>query len=157
MSDIPPLATLSSSAPRRIVALGILLVLGGMLLMIAFGPQPFSVLWRLGLGAFGLAVLYLSGMMLRATRGQLILTADALVDADGTVLAKTDDIQSVNRGAFAIKPSNGFMLILSQPAPRAWRPGLWWRLGRRVAVGGITPGQQTRIMAEQIEQILMTR
>jgi hypothetical protein len=80
-----------------------------------------------------------------------------LTDSEGTVLARVEDIVAVNRGAFAIKPSNGFTLTLKNPAPRAWQPGLWWRLGRRVAVGGVTPGSQARPMADIIAVMVARR
>jgi hypothetical protein len=73
------------------------------------------------------------------------------------VLARIDDVVAVDRGMFAIKPSNGFMLKLKTPAPRAWHPGLWWRLGRRLAVGGVTPGSQTRPVADIISVMIAER
>ena len=72
-------------------------------------------------------------------------------DSDGTVIARLDNIEKVDRSAFAMKPSNGFLIILKEPGPRVWRPGLWWRLGRRVAVGGVTNGAHTRPMADMMK------
>jgi hypothetical protein len=66
------------------------------------------------------------------------------------VIARWDEIKRVERGALAFKPSNGFLLTLEQPQPRAWVPGLWWRVGRRVGIGGITPAGEGRYMADQI-------
>jgi hypothetical protein len=92
-----------------------------------------------------------------ATTRKLFLTEEALTDSEGTMIARVEDIVAVNRGAFAMKPSNGFTLTLKNPAPRAWQPGLWWRLGRRVAVGGVTPGSQARPMADIIAIIIARR
>jgi hypothetical protein len=41
------------------------------------------------------------------------------------VLARIDEIASLDRGTFAFKPSNGFLLRLSRKGTRVWRPGLW--------------------------------
>jgi hypothetical protein len=49
-----------------------------------------------------------------------------------------------------MKPSNGFTVVMETKQPRAWAPGLWWRVGRRVGVGGVTGASQTKFMAEQI-------
>ena len=94
--------------------------------------------------------------MRRATQYALILTDRALleVDADGQpgrVLATLDGIAAVERGTFAMKPSNGFLLRLEQPAGRVWAPGLWWRMGRRIGVGGVLSAPQTKAMAQIIE------
>ena len=40
------------------------------------------------------------------------------------------------------------MLKTRTPGPRVWRPGIWWRIGRRVGIGGVMPGHQTKAMAE---------
>ena len=75
-------------------------------------------------------------------------------DSSGTVLARIDEIRSVVRGTFALKPSNGFTLVLNSKKPRAWMPGLWWRLGRRVGVGGVTNAGQAKFMAERISMMI---
>jgi hypothetical protein len=63
----------------------------------------------------------------------------------------------VERGAFALKPSNGFTLVMKHKSPRAWAPGIWWRTGYRVGVGGVTAAGQSRFMAEQIALMIARR
>ncbi len=38
-----------------------------------------------------------------------------------------------------------------------WRPGLWWRVGRRIGVGGMTPASQTKFMSEIIAAMIAQR
>lgn len=151
------LATLDATGPRRFVGLGMLLFLGGLLLYVAFARPPAHLGWQALLIGFGLFSLWLAHRMQTATTRKLLLTEDALIDSEGTVLARIDEIEAVERGMFAMKPSNGFMLKLKNPAPREWHPGLWWRLGRRLAVGGVTPGRQARPMADMISVMLTQR
>ena len=151
------LATIDPTGPRRYVGLGMLLFLGGLLLYVAFARPPAVIGWQLLLIGLGLVALWLAHRMQSATRKKLHLTKTALVDSDGTVLTLIDDIDAVERGMFAMKPSNGFMLKLKNPAPREWHPGLWWRWGRRLAVGGVTPGSQARPMADIIAVIIARR
>lgn len=140
---------LRATAPRRLIGVTAMTGLGVMLLVIAF-RAPGAPVWQVVLGLFGLAALWGAKVMWEATSHALILTDDALVDSDGTVVAPFDQIAKVDRSPFAMKPSNGFLLILKEPAPRVWRPGLWWRWGRRVAVGGVTAGAHTKPMADMI-------
>jgi hypothetical protein len=42
------------------------------------------------------------------------------------------------------------MIRLKTPASRVWAPGLWWRFGKRVGVGGVTPAGQGKAMADVI-------
>lgn len=151
------LAEVDPSGPRRWIAIGMLLALGGLLIYIAFAQPPSGLGWQVFLVAVGLFCLWGSHRLQAATSRKLYLTETVLRDSDGVVLARTDDIIAVDRGMLAIKPSNGFMLKLQNPAPRAWQPGLWWRFGRRLAVGGVTPGSQTRPMADIISVMIARR
>jgi len=144
------LARIEASAPRRMIGVGAMLLLGGLLLYIAFAQPPESLLWRVFLLVLGGVALWFSSRMWVSTGHALILTDEALSDSDGTVIARLDQIARVDRSMFAAKPSNGFLLILKDPALRAWRPGLWWRVGRRVAVGGVTAGSATKPVADMI-------
>ncbi|MBT8412545.1 MAG: hypothetical protein KJP02_12225 [Octadecabacter sp.] len=149
MPDQDIIATMQASLARRIFAYGAVLLLGALLVLLAF-VQPPELGWQLFLIALGAGALVVAERLRRATLMGLVLTPDALCDTSGTVLARIEDIASVDRGAFAFKPSNGFILRLKTKAPRAWAPGLWWRFGKRVGVGGVTPSGPGRFMAEQI-------
>ncbi|MBL4559156.1 MAG: hypothetical protein JKP98_25190 [Rhodobacteraceae bacterium] len=60
------------------------------------------------------------------------------------------EIERVDRGALAFKPSGGFVLHLAAPGTAGWAPGLWWRVGRRLGVGGATNPMEGRAMADII-------
>jgi hypothetical protein len=124
------------------------ILLGAILLWIATVPQP-NVLLQIVFLVAALWVLWGGYRMHVATSEQIILTRKALLSASGEVLARVDNVARVNRGVFAFKPSNGFLVRLKTPeGPAAWRPGLWWRRGTYLGVGGVVPGGQSRAMAE---------
>ena len=148
------LATVTVSAPRRWLALGMLALLGVLLVHFGFSAPPESLLLQVFVIALGIASMALAVKMHRGTSSTVELTRAGLRDGDGTVMAPIEMIERVDRGAFAFKPSNGFMLRLSKGQGRVWRPGLWWRLGRRVGVGGVTPGNQTKVMAEILQVLI---
>ena len=145
-----PLLRVRASPPRRAAAVAMLGALGGLLLAVALAAPPAALGWRLFLLAFGAAALGLAWRLWRATAAALVLTPEGLHDSEGREIAPLADIVSVERGMLAFKPSNGFLLHLARPGPRHWAPGLWWRLGRRVAVGGVTGAGATRAMADLI-------
>jgi len=156
MSDPQPIAVLAATQPRRWLAWGMLTLLGLLLVLVALRHPP-APLWQAYLLLFGIGSVVMADWLRRATQGVLTLYPDALVDSDGTVLARLADIRSIDRGAFAFKPSNGFILRLERRGTRVWRPGLWWRFGRRIGVGGVVPSAPARVMAEQIALMLATR
>lgn len=155
MSD-EVLARVSASAPRRWFGILSLVFLAGLLLYVAAATPP-TPAWQLLLVAIGLSALWLAQAMYKATALSLSLTREALTDSEGVVLARLEDIAAVERGAFAMKPSNGFVLKMNRPQARRWRPGLYWSLGKRVAVGGVTPGSQAKPMADAIAILLAER
>ncbi len=149
MNDDEVLARVSASMGRRILGVTSVGLLGLFLIYIAFTRPP-AFGWQIFLLAFGGASLWLADLMRRATAEVIELTETELRDTSGTVIARMDDISGIDRGFFAFKPSNGFLLKTKKPGPRAWRPGLWWRAGRRIGVGGMTPGSQSKAMSEII-------
>jgi len=148
------LLKLTPSPARRVVAAAVLAMTGGLLLYLAINAPQAVLLWQVFLAAIGALMLWSAVRLWRATADGLELSRTALRSTDGTVLCRIDDISGVERGTFAFKPSNGFVLRLDEAsAGWAWAPGLWWRLGRRIGVGGVTPGPQGKIMAELIAEL----
>ncbi|MDB4053267.1 hypothetical protein N9499_04925 [Octadecabacter sp.] len=134
---------------RRYFAYGAVFILGAMLIFLAF-VQPPAFGWQVFLIALGAGTLVVAERLRRATMLGLIMTETDLRDTKGQILTTLDNIKSVDRGAFAFKPSNGFVLRLHNSAPRVWAPGLWWRFSTRIGVGGVTPAGPAKYMAEQI-------
>lgn len=150
-----PLATLSVSPGRRIFGLAVLGGLGLLLLRMFFAGGAGwldALVLVMGLGA-----VLAAWVMYRATKLSVHLRPDGLYDSDDTCLAALDDIAAVDRGTFAFKPSNGFLLRTRSKGSRLWRPGLYWRFGRRIGVGGITRAAEAKQMADVLAVMLAER
>lgn len=147
-----PIAILSPSRPRRILATAMMAGVGAMLIEAATGAQ--TVPAQALLAGFGVVCLVGAWAVYQATGGALLLMRAGLQDASGRVLASRANIVRIERSAFTLRPSNGFLLVLARPMPLAWAPGLWWRVGRYAGVGGITARADTRLMAETVAQWL---
>ncbi len=155
MSD-PFQPKIAASQPRRWLGVGMLLFLGGLLIYVAFATPP-DLAWQVFLLLMGGASLWVGDKMRRATEGWIELSDEGLVTHTGEVIARIDEIEKVERGMLAFKPSNGFMIKTKNPAARRWEPGLWWRMGRRIGVGGVTAASQSKVMADLISAKLMMR
>ncbi|PHQ81352.1 MAG: hypothetical protein COB65_10235 [Thalassobium sp.] len=142
-------ARVGASPIRRAFAFGVLFVLGAMMILIAF-VQPPSFALQMMLIIFGAVVLWVAERMRRATTTVIELTKDGLRDSTGVLDIPFDQMLRVERGVFAMKPSNGFVLITRDKGASGWAPGLWWRVGRRLGVGGVTAAGAGKFMAEQI-------
>ncbi|MFN3822576.1 MAG: hypothetical protein ACK4RN_01235 [Pseudorhodobacter sp.] len=151
------LARLWPSGPRRVIGAVILLSLGVFVLYLALWEPPSSISLRLFLLVFGAIVIFGCLRLWQSTEAGLELTARELREAGGRRLALVSEMQSASRGPFAFKPSNGFMVVLDRSGPAAWAPGLWWRVGRRIGVGGVTSSNEARFMAEAINDLIVAR
>lgn len=156
MSDSEIITGIIPSAPRRLFGTGVLYALGGVLLYAAVTnpPTPVFALFLVGMGALSL----FGGWKMWQVTGRMIeLTEDELRLSDGTLICKTADIHKIDRSFFAFKPSNGFLVTTKVSYPAAWAPGLWWRFGKRIGVGGVTPGSEGKIMADTLAALVAER
>jgi len=150
------LAVVEASKGRRMAACGIIYILGLLLIYIALSDPPALPL-LLAVLALGIGAIALAEALRRTALPDILLTEDAIATRDGQIIAQIDNIISVDRGAFAFKPSNGFTLKLKAKQPRGWAPGLWWRFGRYVGVGGAVSAGQTKFMADQTAILVAMR
>lgn len=87
----------------------------------------------------------------RERHAHLLLADDGLRNHRGELLVGYDEIERVHRGLFALRPAQGLAISLRTPHQAAFVPGLYWRFGRRIGIGGATQPGSTRAFAEHIE------
>ncbi|MHA6262471.1 hypothetical protein ACXYMO_04650 [Arenibacterium sp. CAU 1754] len=150
------LATIEPSIARRWVGIVMLAALGGLSIYVALASSP-ALSWQMFLLVVGTTTIFLASRLWRATETALELTETELRERGGQIIVKIDDIESLDRGVFAFKPSNGFLIKAKTNGPRGWRPGLWWRIGRRIGIGGVVSPAQTKMVSEIISAMLMQR
>ena len=155
MRDEEVLIDIRPSPIRRWMALLALGVLAILLTGLAIGDVP--DLWRLFFVLLGVGVLWSGNKLRAATLDGLVLTRAGLRTESGVMLAPVENIAKVERGVFAFKPSNGFLVRLKEADGKGWAPGLWWKLGRRIGVGGTLSGGQTRAMADMMNVLVLER
>ena len=150
------LAIVETSSVRRWMGVIMLAGLGGLLLYMALAAPP-DLIWQVVLIGAGLLGLWMAERMRRATEHRIELTAHELRSSEGQRIALISDIVSIDRGVLAFKPSNGFLVRVSVPGSRIWRPGLWWRFGSRIGIGGVTSAGQAKAMSDIIGVLLAQR
>ncbi|MEM7643654.1 MAG: hypothetical protein AAF366_14145 [Pseudomonadota bacterium] len=148
---------LAPSPARRIFGLLTQGLLGLLLIWIGLATPPEDLGWRAFLLVLGAIALVLAIRGWTGSAVPLVLSPKGLYQADGTAVAPLESIESIDRALFTFKPSNGFLIRLKEPLGRAWVPGMWWRVGRRVGVGGVTGGAQTKIVADALSAMVARR
>lgn len=147
---------IQAAPARRIFGAASLGLLGLILVYLGFTLQG-AFVGRVFLLAIGAFALWATTLLWAASSQALELTDDELRESSGAVLVKVDQIDRVERGTFAFKPSNGFMIILKDRHSRSWRPGVWWRFGKRIGVGGVLNAGQNKAMAEILTALLVKK
>lgn len=142
--------TVSRPEPLRwfiLIAIAALVVVTASLAKKASTDSPLTSLLTI---CFCLAMIWFGWSLYQARASVVTFDGERLYDDAGVEICAFDEIATVERGMALFKPSSGFVLTLREEKPRAWSPGLWWRIGKRVGVGGATPGRAGRDMADAI-------
>lgn len=152
------LASIDPQPARRWAAVGMIGALGVIVWGVAAMRPPEAFGWMLFLVFFGASALWLAWSMWHATGRVLELTRSELREVGGRVLCTLDNVERVDRGAFAFKPAGGFLVKLKEPAgERVYAPGIWWRWGRSLAVGGVTSRQDGKNVADMMIVMMVER
>lgn len=124
---------------------------------ISFASAGEAILLSLLMALVGAGAGFVAVSLFRTPARAIMFDGERLVDDSGLELCTLDDIVSVDRGFAMWKPSNGFALTLKSGKPAGWSPGLWWRHGAKIGVGGATPGRSARNMADALTAALAQR
>lgn len=104
------------SPTRRLFSVAMMVGLGGLLIFLAAGAGEMALVWKAFMLLCGGGALAIAARSWRATQDHLVLTAETLELNTGEVICRIDEVQKVERGAFAFKPSNGFVVLLKREA-----------------------------------------
>ena len=155
MDDV--IVKLEPSLGRRwfgAIALG---MLGLSLIWVTFSRPPDGLFLKIIVPVIGALFIWQAQWNLRVTKHGLYLTKEGLFDGQNEQVCALYNMAEVDRGVFAFKPSNGFLVRLHEAEPKGWAPGLYWCLGRRLGVGGATHPAQNKQLAQAIEVLIMER
>ena len=153
MKDV--IATLEPTLGRRWFGVFVLSILGSLLIIFTMTQSPEDLSLKIVFLIVGLLFIWQAQWNLRVTKYGLYLTKEGLFDAQNSLICPLYNMAEVDRGMFAFKPSNGFLIRLHEAQPKGWAPGLYWRLGRRLGIGGATDPSQNKAMARALELLIM--
>ncbi|WP_299659649.1 hypothetical protein [uncultured Ruegeria sp.] len=150
------LASIEASSARRWTGIGMLATVGALVIYVALASPP-QIGWQIFLIVVGGGAFWQAHRMWHSTQDRIELTQSELRTSSGQVICKVEDVETVDRGVFAFKPSNGFIIKTRTPGSFDWFPGLWWRIGRRIGIGGVTAAAETKFMSEMMSAMLAQR
>lgn len=149
-------AKVTVSGARFQFAFLVQIALGLLLIYMAF-ISPAGIVAKALIVVMGVAMLFQANRLRASANREIWLTDAGIVTNDGLVLAEMDQVLNVSRGSFAMKPSNGFSVTLRDKHSALWVPGLWWRFGKQLGIGGVTGAGAAKFMAEQLALRIITK
>ncbi len=155
MDDV--IARLEPSLGRRWFGALSLGALGLVLIWYTFTQPQDMLLLRILTPVLGVAFIWQAQWNLRVSKTGIYLTRQGLFDAQNRQIVALYNMAEVDRGVFAFKPSNGFLIRLHEAEPKGWAPGLYWRFGKRLGIGGATHPGHNKMMSDAIEVLIMER
>lgn len=154
----PVLQSLSASRLRLFSILALLLIFAAIMVQIAVELPSDRLATKAGLALLGAVLIWQAVRVWSSSRHRIELTPTGLRwSKTGAYLARIEDIRDVNTSIIAFRPATGFLVILNAPAPAATAPGLWWRVGKRIGIGGVTAKYEAKAMAEMLREMTRAR
>ena len=77
-----------------------------------------------------------------------------LYDLHENLICRISDIQRVDSSPYTFKSANGFIIILKEKTSFQLVPGLYWRLGRRISVGGLISKNESKLLSTAVANFL---
>lgn len=148
MSDV--IMKIQPSTGRRLFGVVVLCLSAFVMLNFAFKEVTHSMVLKAILFGMGVVFLWQAQANLRFAKAALILKREGLFDDRGQLICALSNMVMIDRGWFSFKPSNGFLIRLRESENWKWSPGLYWRIGRRLGVGGSISPAQTKAMSDKL-------
>jgi len=152
-----PLAAVRRPEWLRMTVVILLIAMSATLLWAIYGDARLPGLQTIVLTVVAAGVGWLALAVYRAKGSTVVLTKEGFYDDEGELLCPLSEVERVDASLISFRPSKGFLVRLKSPAERGWSPGLWWRVGRRFAVGGATPGRDGKVMADLLANMIASR
>ena len=148
MSDV--ILKIKPSAGRRIFGIIILCLVAVIMMNYAFGDKAQSIVLRFILLLMAVVFLWQAQANLRFIGAALILKREGLFDDQGALICSLSNINQIDRGWISFKPSNGLLVRMHKPMALKWSPGLYWRFGKSLGIGGMVSPVLTKEMSDKL-------
>ena len=79
-----------------------------------------------------------------------LINQSGLFNLDGSIICKMDDIERIDISPYTFKSANGFIVILKTKSSFNLTPGLYWRLGKRISIGGLVSKSESKFLSQTL-------
>ena len=83
-----------------------------------------------------------------------LINDTGLFNLDETIVCKMSDIARVDVSPYTFKSANGFIVLLKTQSSFKSIPGLYWRLGKRISIGGLVSKNESKFLSGALLRFL---
>ena len=83
-----------------------------------------------------------------------LINEQGLFNLDKSPICKMHEIDRVDASPYTFKSANGFIIILKTKNSFESVPGLYWKLGKRISIGGLVSKNESKFLAGLLMQFL---
>ena len=86
----------------------------------------------------------------RYSKVGFLINQSGLFNLDGSVICEIGDIERIDVSPYTFKSANGFIVILKTKSSFKSIPGLYWRLGKRISIGGLVSKNESKFLSQTL-------
>ena len=99
-----------------------------------------------------LLALWFKSFLNRYSKMGFLINQEGLFNLDKSLICRIDEIDQIDTSPYTFKSANGFIVILKTKNSFKTVPGLYWRLGKRISIGGLIAKNESKFVSSTLLQ-----
>ncbi len=104
-----------------------------------------------------LQVVWLRKFLNHYSKIGFLINKVGLFDLNENIICKIDDIKRIDASPYTFKSANGFLILLDTKSSFKSIPGLYWRYGHRISIGGLVSKHESKYLAGILSDLVTNK
>ena len=97
-----------------------------------------------------ISILWFRRFLSRYSKIGFVISTDGLFDLNMDLICTIDDIKKIDVSPYTFKSANGFIILLKTKSSFKSIPGLYWRVGKRISIGGLVSKNESKLLSGRL-------
>ena len=86
-----------------------------------------------------------------------LLNQEGIFNLDNSIVCRIEDIETIDTSPYTFRSANGFIVFLRERSTFKIVPGLYWRLGNRISIGGLVSKAESKFLSTTMLNLMNTQ
>ena len=137
----------------KILGLTIFALLAFLIVSLSRLEKNISVLDMLLIPIIVVLGLWLKRFLNRYSKIGFLINELGMFNLDESLIFKMDEIERIDVSPYTFKSANGFIILLKTKSSFKFIPGLYWRLGNRISIGGLVSKNESKFLSTTLLEL----